>query len=110
MSEKISGYIKSYVAGIRENGGQYTHAAIWLIKAYAELGYKDRAFELLKMINPINHTRTSIECNKYKAEPYVIAADVYTNPSHLGRGGWTWYTGSSGWMYRVILEDLLELK
>ena len=109
-TELDPGYIKSYVAGIRENGGQYTHAAIWLIKAYAELGYKDRAFELLKMINPINHTRTSIECNKYKAEPYVIAADVYTNPSHLGRGGWTWYTGSSGWMYRVILEDLLELK
>lgn len=104
------GYIKSYVPGVRENGGQYTHAATWVIKAFALLGEGDKAYNLFKMINPINHSKSSIECAKYKVEPYVIAADVYTNPSHLGRGGWTWYTGSSGWMYKVGLEDILGFK
>ncbi|MCF6466681.1 GH36-type glycosyl hydrolase domain-containing protein [Clostridium sp. Cult2] len=101
------GYIKSYVPGVRENGGQYTHAATWVIKAFAMLGEGDKAYNLFRMINPINHSRTLIESAKYKVEPYVIAADVYTNPQHLGRGGWTWYTGSSGWMYIVGLEDIL---
>ena len=104
------GYIKSYVPGVRENGGQYTHAAAWLIKAFAMLGEGDKAYNLFRLINPINHSRTLIECAKYKAEPYVVAADVYTNPQHLGRGGWTWYTGSAGWMYRVGLEDILGFK
>ena len=104
------GYIKSYVPGVRENGGQYTHAAIWVIKAFALLGEGDRAYELFKMVNPINHTRSLIECAKYKVEPYVVAADVYTNPQHLGRGGWTWYTGSSGWMYKVGLENILGFR
>ncbi|NMB07888.1 MAG: glycosyl transferase, partial [Tissierellia bacterium] len=109
-TELDPGYIKSYVPGVRENGGQYTHAAIWLIKAFALLGEGDKAYELFKMINPINHSKSFIECAKYKVEPYVVAADIYTNPSHLGRGGWTWYTGSSGWMYRVGLENILGFK
>ncbi len=104
------GYIKSYVPGVRENGGQYTHAATWVIKAFAMLGEGDKAYNLFKLINPINHTRTQIECAKYKVEPYVATADVYTNPEHLGRGGWSWYTGSSGWMYRVALEDILGFR
>lgn len=107
VAEPNPGYIKSYVPGVRENGGQYTHAAIWVIKAFAMLGEGDKAYNLFKMINPINHSRTSIECANYKVEPYVVAADVYTNSQHLGRGGWTWYTGSSGWMYTVGLEDIL---
>ncbi|NMA86933.1 MAG: glycosyl transferase, partial [Tissierellia bacterium] len=104
------GYIKSYVPGVRENGGQYTHAAIWVIQAFALLGEGDKAYELFKMINPINHSKSLIECAKYKVEPYVMAADVYTNPQHLGRGGWTWYTGSSGWMYKVGLENILGFR
>ena len=106
-SELNPGYIKSYVPGVRENGGQYTHAAIWTIKAFAMMGYGDKAYNLYKMINPINHSRTSIESSTYKIEPYVMAADVYTNPQHRGRGGWSWYTGSSGWMYVVGLEDII---
>lgn len=109
-SDLEPGYIKSYVPGVRENGGQYTHAATWAIKAFAMLGDGDKAHKLFNMINPINHSRTSIEAAKYKVEPYVLAADVYTNPQHLGRGGWTWYTGSSGWMYIVGLEDILGFK
>ncbi len=104
------GYIKSYVPGVRENGGQYTHAAAWLIKAFAMLGEGNKAYNLFRLINPINHTRSLIECAKYRVEPYAIAADVYTNPQHLGRGGWTWYTGSAGWMYRVGLEDILGFR
>lgn len=104
------GYIKSYVPGVRENGGQYTHAATWVIKAFALLGKGDKAHKLFNLINPINHTRSTIECAKYKVEPYVIAADVYTTSSLVGRGGWTWYTGSSGWMYRVGLENILGFK
>ncbi len=104
------GYIKGYVPGVRENGGQYTHAATWVIKAYAMMGKGDKAWKLYSSINPINHTRTSKECLKYKVEPYVMAADVYSTNSHIGRGGWTWYTGTAGWMYKVGIEDILGLK
>ncbi|WFD11662.1 GH36-type glycosyl hydrolase domain-containing protein [Tepidibacter hydrothermalis] len=104
------GYIKGYVPGVRENGGQYTHAATWVIKAYAMMGKGDKAWKLYNSINPINHTRTGKECSKYKVEPYVMAADVYSTDSHIGRGGWTWYTGTAGWMYKVGIEDILGLK
>jgi cyclic beta-1,2-glucan synthetase len=103
------GYIKGYVPGVRENGGQYTHAAIWAVMAFARLGERTRAWELFDMINPINHGRTAADIATYKVEPYVIAADVYGVSPHVGRGGWTWYTGSAGWMYRLILESLLGL-
>jgi cyclic beta-1,2-glucan synthetase len=103
------GYIKGYVPGVRENGGQYTHAAIWLIMAAAEMGDSDRAWELFGMINPINHGSTAKEIAVYKVEPYVAVGDVYGVAPHTGRGGWTWYTGSAGWMYRLITESLLGL-
>jgi cyclic beta-1,2-glucan synthetase len=106
-SSQDPGYIKGYVPGIRENGGQYTQAAVWTAMAIARLGSGDEAMELFHMLNPINHTRTEADVEKYKAEPYVIAADVYAHPLHLGRGGWTWYTGSAGWAYRTGLEYLL---
>jgi N,N'-diacetylchitobiose phosphorylase len=101
------GYIKGYLPGIRENGGQYTHGALWYIRAVAELGRGTRAVELLEMINPINHARTAGETAVYQAEPYVVAADVYSQPPHAGRAGWTWYTGSAGWMWRVAVESVL---
>ena len=104
------GYIKGYVPGVRENGGQYTHAAIWAAMAFARLGDAQRVWELLGMINPINHSKSSTDINTYKVEPYVVAADVYAVSPHIGRGGWTWYTGSAGWMYRLILESLLGLR
>ncbi|HTH56752.1 MAG TPA: glucoamylase family protein [Cyclobacteriaceae bacterium] len=104
------GYIKGYVPGVRENGGQYTHAAVWMIIAFAKLGDSNRVWELLSMINPINHGRTSEEVAIYKVEPYVLAADVYARAPHAGRGGWTWYTGSAGWMYRLITESFLGLQ
>jgi cyclic beta-1,2-glucan glucanotransferase len=104
------GYIKGYVPGVRENGGQYTHAAIWLIMAFAELKDKEKTWELLQMINPINHGSTVDTIAKYKVEPYVMAADIYAEPMHLGRGGWTWYTGSAGWMYQLIIGSFLGLK
>ena len=103
------GYIKGYVPGVRENGGQYTHAAIWAAMAFAQLGDKQRAWELFAMINPVNHAKSAEETAVYKVEPYVVAADVYAAPPHTGRGGWTWYTGSSAWMYRLIVESLLGL-
>ncbi len=103
------GYIKGYVPGVRENGGQYTHGAIWAAMAFAALGDKTHAWELFDMINPINHGKTEAGVATYKVEPYVIAADVYGVAPHTGRGGWTWYTGSAGWMYRFILESLLGL-
>jgi cellobiose phosphorylase len=103
------GYIKGYVPGVRENGGQYTHAAIWAAMAFARLGDNRRAWELFTMINPVNHARSTEETATYKVEPYVVAADVYAAPSHTGRGGWTWYTGSAAWMYRLIVESLLGL-
>ncbi|HSW62809.1 MAG TPA: glycosyl hydrolase family 65 protein, partial [Dissulfurispiraceae bacterium] len=109
-SDLNPGYIKGYVPGVRENGGQYTHAAIWTVMAFAALGDSRRAWELLAMINPVNHGRTREEIATYKVEPYVVAADVYAVPPHTGRGGWSWYTGSAGWMYRLILESLLGLK
>ena len=101
------GYIKGYLPGIRENGGQYTHAALWAVLATAHRGQTDRAFELYQMLNPLTHARTPEEVATYKVEPYVVAADVYTAEGHVGRGGWTWYTGSASWMYRVGLEGIL---
>lgn len=104
------GYIKGYVPGVRENGGQYTHAAIWATMAFARLGDPRRAWELFALINPVNHARSAQEVDIYKVEPYVVAADVYAVPPHTGRGGWTWYTGSAAWMYRLIVESLLGLR
>jgi cyclic beta-1,2-glucan synthetase len=104
------GYIKGYVAGVRENGGQYTHAALWFVRALAELGARDRAAPLLAMLSPVSHARDAGQVARYRAEPYVIAADVYGEAPHVGRGGWTWYTGSAGWMLRVSLENVLGLR
>ncbi len=104
------GYIKGYVPGVRENGGQYTHAAVWTAMAFAALGDNARAWELFGMINPVNHASSEAAVAVYKVEPYVVAADVYAVAPHTGRGGWTWYTGSAGWMYRLIVESLLGLK
>jgi cellobiose phosphorylase len=109
-SDLNPGYIKGYVPGVRENGGQYTHAAIWAAMAFARLGDAARAWELFSMINPINHGRSPADIATYKVEPYVIAADVYGVAPHIGRGGWSWYTGSASWMYRLILESLLGLR
>jgi len=104
------GYIKGYPPGIRENGGQYTHAALWSAIAFALLGDGDKAAELLSMCNPINHSTTQAAARRYKVEPYVVAADIYSKPPHVGRGGWTWYTGSSAWMYRTALEWILGFR
>jgi len=104
------GYIKGYLPGLRENGGQYTHAALWAVIALARLGQGDEAMELFHMLNPINHTRTGEGIERYRVEPYVVAADVYAHPQHVGRGGWTWYTGSAGWMYQAAIEALLGLR
>jgi cyclic beta-1,2-glucan synthetase len=101
------GYIKGYPAGIRENGGQYTHAAIWSVIAFAMLGQGDKAHELFAMLNPIDHADSPEATRRYKVEPYVTSADVYSVPPHVGRGGWTWYTGSAGWLYRAGLESIL---
>ena len=109
-SEMNPGYIKGYVPGVRENGGQYTHAAIWSAMAFAALGDTARAWELTNLINPVNHGMTAAGIATYKVEPYVMAADVYGVSPHAGRGGWTWYTGSAGWMYRLITESLLGLR
>ncbi|WYK06414.1 hypothetical protein DWF04_022500 [Cereibacter sphaeroides f. sp. denitrificans] len=103
------GYIKGYPPGLRENGGQYSHAAMWAILAHAKLGDGDRAQALFALLNPINHALTPAEAGRYKVEPYVVAADVYSTPPHEGRGGWTWYTGSAGWMYRAGIEGILGL-
>jgi cellobiose phosphorylase len=103
------GYIKGYVPGVRENGGQYTHAAVWAGMAFAELGDSARAWRLLDMINPAGGAVAN-RLETYKVEPYVMAADVYGTPPHAGRGGWTWYTGSAGWMYRFIVESLLGVQ
>jgi cyclic beta-1,2-glucan synthetase len=104
------GYIKGYVPGVRENGGQYTHAALWTVMAIAHLGAGDEAVELFHMLNPINHSRTRGDVERYQVEPYVVAADVYTHHQHVGRGGWTWYTGSAAWMYRLAIESILGLR
>ena len=104
------GYIKGYLPGIRENGGQYTHAALWVVIALTRLGMGDEAMELFHLINPINHMRTAEDAERYKVEPYAVAADVYAHPMHVGRGGWTWYTGSAGWMYQAAVQALLGLR
>jgi len=109
-SDLEPGYIKGYVAGVRENGGQYTHAAVWVILALTKMGLGDKAVKYYNMINPINHTKTELECRTYKTEPYVMSADVYIREPHGGRGGWSWYTGAAGWMYKVGIEDILGLK
>lgn len=103
------GYIRGYVPGVRENGGQYTHAAIWAAMAFAALGERERAWDLLSLINPVNHGLSAAGIETYKLEPYVVAADVYALTPHVGRGGWSWYTGSAGWMYRLVVESLLGL-
>jgi cyclic beta-1,2-glucan synthetase len=110
QSPQDPGYVKGYPPGMRENGGQYTHAAVWTIMAVARLGNGDEAVELFHLLNPINHTRSAADVQRYKTEPYVTAGDVYAHPAHAGRGGWTWYTGSAGWMYRAGLESILGLR
>jgi cyclic beta-1,2-glucan synthetase len=109
-STQDPGYIKGYPPGVRENGGQYTHAAIWVIMAMARRGSGDEAVELFHMLNPINHTRTAADVARYQIEPYVMAGDVHAEAAHAGRGGWSWYTGSAGWMYRAGLETILGLR
>ncbi len=109
-SDLNPGYIKGYVPGVRENGGQYTHAAIWTAMAFSKLGDGKKAWEILRLINPIYHALSYEDVERYKVEPYIMAADVYAMEPHIGRGGWTWYTGSSGWMYRLITESLLGLR
>jgi cyclic beta-1,2-glucan synthetase len=104
------GYVKAYPPGVRENGGQYTHAALWSVLAYAALGDGDAAFDLFSLLNPIHHGATRAATHRYKVEPYVVAGDVYSAPPHVGRGGWTWYTGSAGWMYRAGLEGILGFR
>jgi cyclic beta-1,2-glucan synthetase len=103
------GYIKGYVPGVRENGGQYTHGVLFYVRALAEFGGGTRAVELLKMISPVSHTATRERTDVYQTEPYVVAADIYSQSPHAGRGGWTWYTGSAGWMFRVAVESILGL-
>jgi cyclic beta-1,2-glucan synthetase len=109
-SDVDPGYIKGYLPGIRENGGQYTHGAIWSVLAFAALGDGDKAGELFSILNPINHASTRAGVHRYKVEPYVMPADVYAEPPHDGRGGWTWYTGSAGWMYRAGVESILGFR
>jgi cyclic beta-1,2-glucan synthetase len=109
-SAQDPGYIRGYPPGVRENGGQYTHAAAWIVMALARLGSGDEAAELFHMLNPINHTRRRGDVERYRGEPYVLAGDVCAHPDHVGRAGWTWYTGSAGWMYRAGLESILGLR
>ena len=109
-AEPNPGYIRGYVPGVRENGGQYTHAALWVVLAQALLGRGDVAHELLSYINPINRTADMDRVERYRVEPYAVAADIYSAPGHVGRGGWTWYTGAAGWMYRVTLEQILGIR
>jgi cyclic beta-1,2-glucan synthetase len=104
------GYIKGYLPGIRENGGQYTHAAIWSVMAFAQLGEGDKSFDLFNLLNPIHHASRRASAHRYKVEPYAVAADVYSAPAHVGRGGWTWYTGSAAWLYRAGLESILGFR
>ncbi|HTN65104.1 MAG TPA: cyclic beta 1-2 glucan synthetase, partial [Burkholderiaceae bacterium] len=104
------GYIQAYVPGVRENGAQYTHAAIWAVMAFAALGDGSRATQLLSMINPVNHTFDRESMARYKVEPYVVASDVYALAPHIGRGGWSWYSGSAGWMLRLMTESILGLR
>jgi cyclic beta-1,2-glucan synthetase len=101
------GYIKGYLPGVRENGGQYTHGAVWSAVALAMLGEGDKAVDLFKMLSPIHHAGDRTNVDVYKVEPYAVVADVYSEPPHVGRGGWTWYTGAAGWLYRLGLESIL---
>jgi len=110
QSAQDPGYIKGYPPGVRENGGQYTHAALWVVMAMARRGSGDEAVEIFHMLNPVNHTRTAADVERYKIEPYVLAGDVCAHPAHAGRGGWSWYTGAAGWMYRAGLESILGLR
>ncbi len=110
VSAQDPGYIKGYAPGVRENGGQYTHAAAWIVMALARLGSGDEAAEVFHMLNPINHARNAADVGRYRLEPYVVAGDVYSHPDHRGRGGWSWYTGSAGWMYRAAIESILGLR
>ncbi len=103
------GYIKGYIPGVRENGGQYTHAAIWSIMAFAKMGDSERAYKVFSMLNPINHTNNYLNCHVYKVEPYVMSADIYAVEPHVGRGGWSWYTGAAGWFYRAGMETILGM-
>ena len=109
-SAQDPGYIKGYPPGVRENGGQYTHAAAWIVMALARLGSGDEAAEVFHMLNPVNHARHAADVARYQIEPYVLAGDVYNHPAHRGRGGWSWYTGSAGWMYRAGVESILGLR
>jgi cyclic beta-1,2-glucan synthetase len=109
-TQRDPGYIKGYPPGIRENGGQYTHAALWSVMALAKLGQGDKAGRLFSLLNPINHARTRTDVHKYKVEPYVVAADIYARSPHVGRGGWTWYTGSAAWMQRAGMENILGVR
>ncbi len=109
-SAQEPGYIKGYVPGVRENGGQYTHAAIWSVMAFAKMGEVQQVHDLLSMINPVNHGSTREKAAQYLVEPYVMAADIYGSKPHTGRGGWTWYTGSASWMYRLIVEYVLGVQ
>ncbi len=109
-SAQDPGYIKGYPPGIRENGGQYTHAAAWIVMALARLGSGDEAAEMFHMLNPVNHARNAADVARYQIEPYVLAGDVYNHPAHAGRGGWSWYTGSAAWLYRAGIESILGLR
>ena len=109
-TEPSPGYIKGYPPGVRENGGQYTHAALWLAMALARRGDGERAAKLLRLLNPIEHTGSPESAWRYVVEPYVISADVYRLPGRIGQGGWSWYTGSAAWMYRAWVEEVLGLK
>jgi len=108
-SDLEPGYIKGYIPGVRENGGQYTHAAIWTTMAFAMIGDTERAWEYFALLNPVNHGSTAEAIARYRVEPYVMCADIYGVAPHTGRGGWTWYTGAAGWMYRLTVETLLGL-
>ncbi len=109
-TDKEPGYIKSYPPGVRENGGQYTHAATWLVVALAKLGRADEAYRVFSMLNPVNHASDEAEAERYRVEPYVVAADIYSQGEKAGRGGWTWYTGSAGWLYRAAVEAILGIR
>jgi cyclic beta-1,2-glucan synthetase len=109
-SQQRPGYIQGYPPGVRENGGQYTHAAAWIVMALTQLGSGDEAAEFFHLLNPINRTRSAPDVERYKGEPYVLAGDVCAHPDHAGRAGWTWYSGSAGWMYRAGLENILGLR
>ena len=104
------GYLRGYVCGVRENGGQYTHAAVWYVRALLSAGRYDAAYEVLRMLNPVTHSRTYEDVKKYRLEPYVLAGDVYTNPAHAGMGGWSWYTGAAGWYFKTLTEEIFGLK